>query len=118
MKITISQQELPAGHAYRQAGRRGKKIDVEFRIGKLVDKFVIDKADGFINVLDRVVKLWQSRLRRLKCCKQPKFYYPVDKFLKKSDNTKNAIAKASFEFANVGILTERIIRAIIAGLRF
>ncbi len=78
MKITISQQ--------------GKKLLVSFKSGKVVDNYAIDKADGFLNVLD--------------------------KFLKKSDNLKSAVAKASFEFVNVGVLTERIIRSIIIGLRF
>ena len=83
-------------------------------------KYTIAKAEDFLGVVDRVVKLWQSRQRRLKRRGRPKFYYPVDKFLR-----KRKISLISFigqighiEFKNTSILTERIIRSIILGLCF
>jgi len=69
-----------------------KKILVDFCQSKLVDKFVIDKSDSFLSVLDR--------------------------FFKKRKMKIAVFQKADLKFVNVSILTERIIRAIIAGLRF
>lgn len=92
MRITVSQQDLPTlptGHA---GGRHGKKILITFESGKVVDKFVIDKAEDFLAA--------------------------VDKFAKKHNNLREAISKSDLEFANTGLLTERIIRAIIVGLQF
>ena len=69
------------------AGRQGKKLLVKFPNFNIG----IDKSEDFL------------------AC--------VDKFLKKRDNLKNTVAKADLEFIGTGMLTERIIRAIIAGLR-
>lgn len=85
MRVTVSQQDLPAG-------RHGKKISIEFKRGNGVDNYVIDKADEFISA--------------------------VDKFLKRHNNLKSPVLNADLKFVNVSILTERIIRATIAGLRF
>lgn len=72
--------------------QQDKRIKVIFQQNSIADSYEIDKADDFL------------------AC--------VDKFLKRRDNLKNDIAKAGLEFINAGMLTERIIRAIIAGLRF
>lgn len=104
MRVIISQQS--------------KKLTAEFHQGKLVEKYRIDKAEEFLVCVDRVVKLWQSRQRRLKRRGRPKFYYPVDKLLKKRHTVKIDWKKAKLEFHNTGILTERVIRAIMLGLCF
>ncbi len=105
MKIIVSQQ--------------GKKIEIIFSAHTpIVDKYTIDKAEEFLVYVDRVVKLWQSRQGRFKCCKQPKFYSPVDKLLKKHHTTKIDWKNIKLEFHNTGLLTERIIRSIILGLSF
>lgn len=83
MKIIVSQQD--------------KKILITFESGKLVDKFVVDKAEGFINVIDKFF-----RKRRIKSIGQIR---PIRQI-------------GHIRFENTGILTERIIKAIIAGLRF
>lgn len=70
----------------------GKKILITFEGGKSVDKFVIDKADKFLLVFDR--------------------------FLKKRKMKIESLQKADLEFENTGVLTERIIKATIIGLRF
>lgn len=73
------------------ASRQDKKIIIEFQQrGKLVDKCRIDKADDFL--------------------------VRIDKFLRKRNNLKNAFSKTEFKFLNVGMLTERIVKAIIKGL--
>lgn len=88
MKVIISQQDLPAG-------RHGKKILIEFYSdapqggGRSPDLCVgVDKADGFINA--------------------------VDKFFRK----RSIKPIGQIKFKNTGVLTERIIRATILGLRF
>lgn len=93
MKIIISQQDKKLSIEFCQGKFAAPQLRGEPRPEKSgrVDKFVIDKADEF-----------------LMC---------VDKFFKKRDNAIKAISKARLEFVNVGVLTERIIRAIIAGLR-
>jgi len=78
MKIIISQQ--------------GKKISVNFIRKDVVDKFVIDKAEDFLGVVDR--------------------------FIRKSRIGLVSLRKADLEFENTGMLTERVIRAIILGLSF
>lgn len=73
--------------------QQGKKLLVTFGSGKVIDPSTslrINKADDFLAA--------------------------IDKFIRKRDNLKNAIAKAELEFINVGMLTERIIRATIKGL--
>lgn len=72
--------------------QQNEKISIEFCYGKLVDEYFIDRADDFL------------------VC--------VDKFLKKRNNLKNSVAKTDLKFVNAGMLTERIIKAIIAGLQF
>ncbi|KKS43786.1 hypothetical protein A2567_02660 [Candidatus Azambacteria bacterium RIFOXYD1_FULL_42_11] len=72
--------------------QKGKKLNIEFNWGKAVDKYSVDKADDLLNVLDR--------------------------FLKKRKIKVESLQKASLKFVNTGMLTERIIRAIITGLRF
>ena len=100
--------------------QKDKKLLVTFESGKLVDKFTIAKAEDFLGVVDRVVKLWQSRQRRLKRRGRPKFYYPVDKFLRKRKISLISLIGqiGHIEFKNTGILTERVIRAIMLGLCF
>lgn len=90
MKIIVSQQ--------------GKKLLIEFNYhpkplldkegkkGRLVvDKYIIDKSDGFL--------------------------LTVDRFLKKN-NISRIVQIRHIEFINTVLLTERVIRAIIRGLRF
>jgi len=72
--------------------QQNKKILITFKSGNVVDNYAIDKADSFVNVLDRFVKKRKMKLAVLK--------------------------KANLEFVNTGILTERVIRSIIIGLRF
>ena len=72
--------------------QQNKKILITFKSGNVVDNYAIDKADSFVNVLDRFVKKRKMKLAVLK--------------------------KANLEFVNTGILTERVIRSIITGLRF
>lgn len=72
--------------------QQDKKISVAFQHGNVVETHVIDKADDFISA--------------------------IDKFLKRHNNLRSSVLNADLKFVNVSILTERIIRAIIAGLRF
>jgi len=77
--------------------QQGKKLSVKFFQGKVVDKHLVDKAEDFLTV--------------------------VDKFLKKSKISQirsiNRIGQIRYiEFVNTGILTERVIRSIMLGLRF
>ena len=73
--------------------QQDKKISVNFIHKDVVDKFVIDKAEEFL------------------VC--------VDKLLKKHHTVKiSDFRDAKLEFHNTGLLTERIIRAIILGLSF
>ena len=78
MKIIVSQQ--------------GKKILVEFRRGKAVDKYRIDKADDFLAAIDRF-------------------------FRKRKIRTMGQMGPIRL-IGPIGVLTERIIRAIMLGLRF
>lgn len=77
MKIIVSQNN--------------KKIIIAFKSGKVVDNYVIDKADEFLLALDRFLKKRKIR--------------PIGHI-------------GHIKFENTGVLTERIIRAIIVGLRF
>lgn len=72
--------------------QQNKKLLIEFHHGKFVNKYLIGKSDDFLPAVDR--------------------------FFKISDNPRNDISDAELDFANVGMLTERIVRAIIIGLRF
>lgn len=96
MKIIVSQQN--------------KKILITFSLR-------INKADDFLMALDRVVKLWQRRQRRHLQGK-PKFYHPVDKFIRKHKIKAESLKNTNLKFVNVGMLTERIIRSIMKGLSF
>lgn len=78
MKITVSQQD--------------KKILINFRSGKIVDNYAVDKAENFLIAIDKFIKRRKMNIA----------------FLKKS----------KLEFHNTGILTERVIRATMLGLRF
>jgi len=78
MKIIVSQQ--------------GKKLNIEFCQGKIVDRYTIDKAEDFLDVLD--------------------------KFIKKRKIDLVSLRKASLRFENFGLLTERVIRAIMLGIGF
>jgi len=78
VRIIISQQD--------------KKLIAEFHHGKIVDKYIIDKAEEFLGAVDRFIR--KSRIKL-------KFFN-----------------KVRLEFHDTGILTERVIRAIILGLSF
>ena len=69
------------------------KINIEFQNGNAaVYKCAIAKAEGFLDVLDRFIKKRKIELVSLR--------------------------RARLEFRNVGLLTERTIRAIMLGLGF
>ncbi len=74
--------------------QKEKKIEIIFNQNKTVDSFVVDKAEEFL------------------VC--------VDKFLKKHHTVKISDFKdAKLEFeGRVGMLTERVVRAIMLGLCF
>jgi len=78
MKIIVSQQD--------------KKISVNFIHKDVVDKFVIDKAEDFLGVVDRFIR--KSRIKLI------------------------SFNKVRLGFYNTGLLTERVVRAIILGLSF
>ena len=80
MTIIVSQQD--------------KKISIEFHRGKIADKFIIAKADEFLNVIDKFI-------RKHKIC-------PISRIGQ----------MGPIEFHNVGLLTERTIRVIMRGLSF
>jgi hypothetical protein len=51
--------------------------------------------------------------------KAEEFLVCVDKLISKGNNvTINSLKKAQLEFRNIGLLTERVIRAIMLGLKF
>jgi len=75
--------------------QQNKKILITFKSGKAVDPSTslrINKADDFLA--------------------------SVDKFLKKRKMRIECFQKINLEFVNTGLLTERIIKVIILGLRF
>jgi len=72
--------------------QQDKKLLITFKSGKLVDKYRIDKADDFLVTVDKFL-----RKRRIKSI--------------------GRIGQISL-IGPMGLLTERIIRAIIVGLRF
>ena len=72
--------------------KQGKKILVEFRRGKAVDKYRIDKADDFLAAIDRF-------------------------FRKRKIRTMGQMGPIRL-IGPIGVLTERIIRSIMFGLRF
>lgn len=72
--------------------RQEKKLLVIFQQNGNVDNYHLDKADDFLSV--------------------------VDKFLKRRNNSLASVFNAGLDFISVSMLTERIIKAIITGLRF
>ena len=73
--------------------QRDRKIGVIFKQKGLVDKYVIDRADDFLNALDR--------------------------FRKKGKNGRkgrSGVKGVRLEIRQASILTERIIRAILQGI--
>ena len=72
--------------------QQDKKLNIEFYRGKVVDRYAIDKAEDFLGVVDR--------------------------FIKKRKIDLVSLRKADLKFENTGILTERVIRAIMLGLCF
>lgn len=74
--------------------QQDKKISVSFIYKDVVDKFVIAKAEDFLGVVDRFVK-------------------------KRKIGLIGFIGQTGYiEFKNTGILTERVVRAIMLGLSF
>ena len=127
MKITVFQQDKQIKIIFKQGTSTWLSVNLFESLSapqslerpersRRIDNYVIDKADDFLLTLDRVVKIRQRRQRRQ--LKKSNFYYPVDRFLKKSTMDITVLKKANLKFVNVSILTERIIRAIIAGLEF
>ncbi len=78
MRITVSQKE--------------KNLEIVFSDKKLEKSFAIDKADEF-----------------LEC---------VDKLAGKNRMELKALQNVRLEFCDVGLLTERIVRVIMLGLSF
>jgi len=74
--------------------QQDKKILVRFRHGRVVDNYPIDKAEDFLLAIDKFVKKHKIR--------------PMSRIG----------PMGPIEFKNTSMLTERVIRAIIAGLRF
>jgi len=74
--------------------QQGKKIEIIFNQNKTVDTFVIDKAEEFLVCVDKLLKKHHT--------------------VKISDFRD---AKLEFE-GRVGMLTERVVRAIMLGLCF
>ena len=72
--------------------QRGKEIAVEFHHSEFVDKHSISKAEDFLLAIDR--------------------------FIKKRKIDLVSLRKAGLKFENTGLLTERVIRAIMLGLCF
>lgn len=88
MKIIVSQQN--------------KKLLVVFKSGEVVDKYAVDKADGFLLCIDKFVKKRKMEIVSLR----------------EISRREKSLKKAGLEFVGTGILTERIVRAIMAGLSF
>lgn len=76
--------------------QKDKKILITFEQGSVVDNFLVDKSDGFLLALDKFLK--KNNIRHI--------------------GQIGRIGPIEVEFENTGILTERVIRAIIAGLLF
>ena len=74
------------------SARAGKKLNIEFRHEDNVDNYSIDKAEDFLVAIDR--------------------------FIKKRRISSAVWKKARMEFLNTGILTERVVKAIMLGLGF
>ncbi|MFA4830774.1 MAG: hypothetical protein WC618_01180 [Patescibacteria group bacterium] len=73
--------------------QKEKKIEIIFENGKIIDKYTIAKAEEFLGC--------------------------VDKFLKKYYTVKiSDFRDVKLEFHNIGLLTERVVKAIMLGLKF
>lgn len=70
--------------------QKDKKINTEFKLNGVVDKFVLDKADDFLMA--------------------------IDKFRKKRKIDSTLFKDARLEIKQASLLTERIIRAILQGI--
>lgn len=94
MKIIINQQN--------------KKIEVIFKQGGYVDKYLLDKADDFLNTLDKFTRKRKMGFihRANKSCKTYKSY----------GTDKMDFRGAKLEIKQVSLLTERIIRAILQAI--
>lgn len=73
--------------------QQGKKLSIIFKDGKIVYKYSLDKAEEFLLCIYKLTKKHHT--------------------VKISD-----LRNAKLEFRNAGLLTERVIRAIILGLGF
>lgn len=73
--------------------QQNKKLLVEFHHGEVVSKHSLDKAEEFLLCIDKLTKKHHT--------------------VKISD-----FRNAKLEFRNTGLLTERVIRAIMLGLSF
>jgi len=89
LKIIISQQN--------------KKILITLKSGKVVDKYRVDKAEEFLTVIDKFFR--KCRIRKIRRIGRISRIGHIGQI-------------GHIEFENTGVLTERIIRSIIAGLRF
>ncbi len=74
--------------------QQDKKLLIIFQQNKFTDTFVVDKAEEFLVCIDKFI-----RKRKIDCIS------PIGKI-------------RQIEFKNTGILTERVIRAIMLGLGF
>ncbi len=72
--------------------QQNKKLLIEFHHNEVVFKRSISKAEDFLLAIDRFIKKRKIKIESLK--------------------------KAGLRFENTGLLTERIIRSIILGLKF
>ena len=92
MKIIVSQQ--------------GKKIIITFKNGKVVDKYRVDKAEEFLLALDKFFR--RRNIRPISHIGQIGHISPI----------RHMGKIGRIEFENTGVLTERVIRSIMLGLRF
>ncbi|MBI2635250.1 MAG: hypothetical protein HYW79_01770 [Parcubacteria group bacterium] len=73
--------------------QHGKKLLVSFKHNNAVDRYVIDKADDFLICVDKFLTRYYT-------------------------GSIGDLKNVKLEFKDTGILTERIIRAIVKGLEF
>ncbi|MDP3004076.1 MAG: hypothetical protein Q8N43_01005 [Candidatus Azambacteria bacterium] len=74
--------------------QQGKKLLIIFQQNKFTDAFVVDKAEEFLTALDSFIK-------------------------KRKISPISLIGQIGhIEFKNTGMLTERVVRAIMLGLKF
>lgn len=72
--------------------QKDKRIKITFKQGDASDNHTVSKAEDFLAAVDKF-----SKRRRIELA---------------------IFKKADLRFVNVGLLTERVIRAIVNGLRF